>query len=164
MGNIKNLSSQYHELIYAGGLRQKECIVRFLVVDDDFFCRELLKTIFLPFGSCDMALDGCEAICQFSRALEDDQPYDLIFLDVVMPGMSGFETLDSIRQIERNYNIHGSKKVKIVIITGFIDPQLSSRHFKKDCERYLTKPFTPQQILGKVGELLDHFQTVPAEN
>jgi two-component system chemotaxis response regulator CheY len=137
--------------------------VRFLVVDDDFSCRELLKAIFLPYGASDLALDGSEAISHFRRALEDDLPYDVIFLDVVMPGLSGLETLDCIRQIESSYNIHGSKRVKIVVITGFDDPILSARTFRKDCESYLAKPFTPQQVLDMVRELSDEFQLLPAK-
>jgi two-component system, chemotaxis family, chemotaxis protein CheY len=136
--------------------------VRFLVVDDDFFFRELLKAIFSPYGLSDLAIDGSEAISCFRRALEDDQPYDVIFLDVVMPGLSGLETLDCIRQIESSYNIHGSKRVKILVVTGFNDPKLSVRTLRKDCESYLAKPFTPKQILDKVRELSDEFQPLPA--
>ncbi len=99
----------------------------------------------------------------FPPRLEEDQPYDVIFLDVVMPGLSGLETLDCIRQIERSYNIHGPKRVKIVVITGFNDPKLSVRTFQKDYESYLAKPFTPQQILNMVRELSDEFQPSPSE-
>jgi len=137
--------------------------MRFLIVDDDFSCCELLNTIFSPYGSSDVAFDGCEAISYFRRALEDDQPYDVIFLDVVMPGLSGLETLDCIRQIERGYNIHGLKRVKIIIITAYDDPKLSVRTFQKDCESYLAKPFTPPQILEKVRELSDDFQPLTAK-
>jgi len=132
--------------------------MRFLLVDDDFYCRELLKAVFSPYGSCDLALDGSEAISHFRRALDEDQPYDFICLDVIMPGLSGLETLDCIRQIERSYNIHGCKRVQIIIITGFDDPKLSARTFQKDCESYLAKPFTPQKILDMVRELSDQFQ------
>jgi two-component system chemotaxis response regulator CheY len=137
--------------------------MRFLIVDDDFYCRELLKAIFSPYGPCDLALDGGEAINQFRRALEEDQPYNVIFLDIVMPGLSGLETLDCIRQIERSYNIHGPKRVKVVVITGFNDPKLSVRTFQRDYESYLAKPFTPQQILRMVQELSDDLQLSPAE-
>ncbi|HEY4760971.1 MAG TPA: response regulator [Thermoguttaceae bacterium] len=127
--------------------------MRFLVVDDDFSCRELIKAIVSPYGSCDVALDGCEAISNFRRALEDDQPYDFIFIDIVMPGLSGLETLDCIRVIESSYNIHGPKRVKIIIITGYNDPKLSIRTFRKSCESYLPKPFTPQHIIDALREL-----------
>jgi two-component system chemotaxis response regulator CheY len=129
-------------------------MMRFLVVDDDFSSRELIKAIVTPYGSCDLALDGSEALSRFLRALEDDQPYDFIFLDVVMPGLSGLETLDAIRNIESSYNIHGPRRVKILIITGYYDPKLSIRTFQKDCESYLSKPFMPRHILDKVQTML----------
>lgn len=136
--------------------------MRFLIVDDDLYCRELLKAIFSSYGSCDLAIDGSEALSHFRRALDEDQVYDVIFLDVVMPGLSGLETLDCIRQIERSYNIHGSKRTKVLIITGFNDPKISIRTFQKDCESYLAKPFTPQQILSIVREMSDEIQSLPA--
>jgi two-component system, chemotaxis family, chemotaxis protein CheY len=123
----------------------------------------LLKTIFSAYGQCDLALDGSEALSNFHRAMDQDQPYDVIFLDVVMPGISGLETLDCIRQIESNYNIHGLDRVKVVIITGYDDPKLSVRSFRKDCETYLSKPFTPKQILDTVRDLSDIFQVTTAQ-
>ena len=135
--------------------------MRFLVVDDDFSCRELLKAIVSPFGSCDLALDGSEALSRFRRSLEDDQPYDVIFLDVVMPGLSGLETLDAIRHLESSYNIHGPQRVKILVITGYNDPKVSIRNFQKECESYLSKPFMPQHILAKIQALLGRLPGVP---
>ncbi len=134
--------------------------MRFLVVDDDFSCRELLRAIVSPYGLCDLALDGGEALSRFRRALDDEQPYDLIFLDVVMPGLSGLETLDGIRNIERSYNIQGLKRVKIVIITAYNDPKLSIRTFQKDYESYLAKPFMPQHILHVIRAMVGELQPV----
>jgi two-component system, chemotaxis family, chemotaxis protein CheY len=136
--------------------------MRFLVVDDDFYCRELLKAIFSPYGTCDQAIDGGEAISMFRRALDDDMPYDVIFMDVIMPGLSGLETLDCIRQIECGYNVHGSKRVKSVIITGYYDPELSFLYLQKECESFLQKPFTPDQIMSMVREVSDEFRLAPA--
>jgi two-component system, chemotaxis family, chemotaxis protein CheY len=148
---------------HAGALPRGGRIMRFLIVDDDYYCCELLKAVFSHYGTSDVAFDGSEAITCFRRALDEDRPYDVIFLDVVMPGLSGLETLDCLRQIERDYNIHGPKLVKVIIITGYEDPKLSLHNFQKDCESYLAKPFTPRQIMDMVQNMSEEFQALAAK-
>jgi len=65
--------------------------VRFLIVDDDPICRELLRSIFSHYGDCDAAFDGSEAVDAVRLAIEDAHPYDLICLDIMMPGVDGHE-------------------------------------------------------------------------
>jgi two-component system chemotaxis response regulator CheY len=127
--------------------------VRFLIVDDDHSCRDLLKKIVSPYGRCDLAFDGGEAISLFRQAFEEEQPYQLIFLDVIMPGLTGWETLDCIRQIERSCKDHGGDPVKVIVITTFDDPKSFAREFANDGALYLRKPFQPQHILEKMREL-----------
>ena len=58
--------------------------MKFLIVDDDAACRELLRVILSPYGHCDLALDGSEAVDAFRLALEDGSPYDLVCLDIML--------------------------------------------------------------------------------
>ena len=128
-------------------------MVRFLIVDDDEACRELIKAVMQPYGRCNVAEDGLEAVEMFRNALDEGQPYDVIFLDIMMPHMDGHETLDNIRAIQQNYNIHGSDGVKIIITSALRDSKHCIRAFEEGCESYLVKPFWPQQ-------LIDHVQSV----
>ena len=81
--------------------------MKFLIVDDDPACREFLVAVLLPYGSCDLAFDGAEAIDAFRLALDDGEPYDLICLDIMMPGVDGHKALDGIRSIEHERGIGG---------------------------------------------------------
>ena len=75
--------------------------MRFLVVDDDFATRRLVQRLLHPYGMVDVATDGEEAVAAFSSALDDNEPYDLITLDILMPNVNGQQALREIREIEK---------------------------------------------------------------
>ncbi len=63
--------------------------MRSLVVDDELISRMLLQKLLAPLGECHIAVNGKEAIEAFLLADETRQPYDLICLDIMMPGIDG---------------------------------------------------------------------------
>ena len=75
--------------------------IKVLIVDDDFITRRILKSIFTPYGDCDIAINGEEAIQAFRLAREEKKPYDLICLDIMMPEIDGHEALMKIREMEK---------------------------------------------------------------
>ncbi len=127
---------------------------RFLIVDDDPACRRLLKHYLAPYGRCDLAHDGREAVAAFRVALEQGEPYDMILLDVMMPELDGHHVLDSIRGLEHARGIAGNERVKVLMITAVIDPKQCVQAFREGCEAYLTKPFAEEDLLAEVQSLL----------
>ena len=65
--------------------------MKFLIVDDDPLYRDLLSHYLAPYGRCDEAHDGAEAIGIFRVALQNQERYDLICLDILMPDMDGHQ-------------------------------------------------------------------------
>ena len=59
--------------------------MRVLVIDDDESNRKLLKSMVAKMGECDTASNGKDALSAFKKAWEDWRPYDLVFLDILMP-------------------------------------------------------------------------------
>ena len=127
--------------------------MKFLIVDDDPACRNLLEALLSPYADCDLAVDGGEAINAVRLAVEDGQPYDLITLDIMMPGVDGHQALDGIRQLEKEHGIHGSDGVKVIVTTALTDSKHCIRSFKEGCECYVTKPINEDELLGKMREL-----------
>ena len=88
--------------------------MRVLIVEDDFVSRKILHNILLDYGECDIAADGKEAVEAFKLALDDNTPYDLICMDIMMPRMNGQEALLQIQLLPRNFqltdlqNLHNS--------------------------------------------------------
>ena len=75
--------------------------MRILIAEDDFASRKVILKFLSVYGECDVTVDGMEAVDAFMMALEEDKPYDLICLDVMMPVMDGYQALKSIRKIEK---------------------------------------------------------------
>ncbi|MDY0169228.1 MAG: response regulator [Thermoguttaceae bacterium] len=129
--------------------------MKFLIVDDDPVCRKLLKTILSPYADCDLAFDGNEAVDAVRLSLEDgQQPYDLICLDIMMPGIDGYEALEAIRQLEAQHGNGGLDGVKIIMTTALVDPKHCIQAFRQGCESYVTKPIQPEELLEQVRSLL----------
>ena len=127
--------------------------MRTLVVEDDFTSRKLMQHLLQPYGEYDIAVNGKEAVEAFCRALEQGQRYDLICLDIMMPGMDGHEALKAIRKIEEASGIHGLNGVKVFMTTALDDPKSILGAFKSQCEAYLVKPIEKQRL---VKELTNH--------
>jgi two-component system, chemotaxis family, chemotaxis protein CheY len=137
-------------------------MTKILIVDDDGACRRLLKQFLSPLAQCDMAYNGHEAIGAFRIALDNDARYDLVFLDILMPGPDGHRVLDSIRELEKGRNIGGSDGVKVVMMTALSDTKHCVRAFREGCESYLTKPFNRSSVLAQFSALLGELPAASA--
>lgn len=117
--------------------------MRFLIVDDDLATRKLLMEYLRPYGCADFSDNGQFAIELFTADLEDDCPYDAVFLDIVMPGMDGCETQRAMRAIEKQ---HGKGETPIIIITSLDLPNTKDTCYLNGCSDYLIKPVTRTHI------------------
>jgi len=129
--------------------------MRILIVDDDYVSRIKLKTILQQNGDCDAVATGSMALAMFKSARNEKVPYDLITLDIEMPEVDGYETLRSIRDIEKKEEDLVSKKnpVKVIMITVKNDIKSVSASYYQGCEGYCTKPVTPEKIKKALDEV-----------
>jgi two-component system chemotaxis response regulator CheY len=125
--------------------------MRILVVDDDRINRKFLGAMLTGVGEIDMATNGREAIDAVKKSLSESKPFDIIFLDIMMPDLNGIEALQEIRKVEESQGIRLNEGTKIVMVTALADKQNVLSAFSKGCEYYLVKPV--QQ--AKMFELLE---------
>lgn len=85
------------------------------------------------------ARDGQEALDKATA----ERP-DLIFLDVLMPRMDGFQTCRALRSREETRN------VPIILVTTRGEPHYVRHGFESGCTDYITKPFDGEELLAKV--------------
>ena len=105
-----------------------------LVVDDQMGVRRLISEALLDAGYLvDQAVDGREAL-----DLLKEKKYQLIILDVKMPGMSGLETLREIRKIDRD--------VPVVLMTAYEELDLLEEADKLGVAHFLCKPFDLNEL------------------
>lgn len=124
--------------------------MKILIVDDDFFNLRLMSDILSPVGSCDTAKDGINAIVLFQKALAEGQPYDLVCLDIVMPGMDGHQVLKQIRFIEECMGVSSASGVKIIMVTSKSDVDTILKSYNHKCDVYITKPINKSVIIEKL--------------
>jgi two-component system chemotaxis response regulator CheY len=124
-----------------------------LIVEDDLVSRQLLQEYLVVYGSINTASNGKEAIEAVRLALEANEPYDLICLDIMMPEMDGHETLKEIRLLEEKKGIAASNRVKIVMTTALSDKAnvIKASHYRCDC--YLVKPYSKAKLLQELRNL-----------
>ncbi|GFM32192.1 response regulator [Desulfovibrio subterraneus] len=130
--------------------------MRFLIVEDDFTSRKFMQTILSPYGDCDIAVNGKEALEAFEASLSGEK-YDLICLDIMMPEMDGQEALRRMRDIEKSKGIRSTDEVKVVMITALDDPKnVVEAYYKGGATSYVPKPVDRQlfiQLLKNLGVL-----------
>lgn len=114
--------------------------MRVLIVEDDFTSRHLLQILISRFGSYDVAINGYEAIELLKIAFDEGSRYDLICLDINMPGMNGQEALKRMREIETSCGIEGLDRTKIVMTTAYDNYENVSNAFEEQCDAFLVKP------------------------
>lgn len=124
-----------------------------LVVDDELSSRILLRRIASGYGTCDFAINGVEALQAFQMAYEDGTPYNVIFMDVMMPEMDGHQALKEIRAFEAEVGVHQGKEVIVFMVTCLDShDNVCKAFFKGYCTDYITKPIISSKILKKMRE------------
>jgi len=119
---------------------------KILIVDDDIEYRENLKEILDDAGySNDMAGSAQEALEKL-----DAQPFDVILLDFMMPG------IDGINAIEKFKNIRPDSK--IIMITAFASIENAVRAIKKGASEYISKPFKIEALLLMIKQVLEELR------
>jgi len=116
--------------------------VKVLVIDDSKTIRRTAETLLKKAG-CDVvtATDGFEALSKIT-----DQNPDVIFIDIMMPRLDGYQTCALIK------NNHVYKNTPVILLTskdGLFD---RARGRIVGSDRYLTKPFTKDELLGAIYE------------
>ncbi len=128
-----------------------------VVVDDDSTNLKMAGSILSKHNKRVTALKSGAALLDY---VQGNTP-DIILLDIMMPGMDGFETLERLRRQEREMQM---EEIPVVFLTADDDKNTERRGFEMGVSDYIKKPFDPEilvrridNIIGKQEKLL-HFQ------
>ena len=125
--------------------------MRVLIVEDDFISRKLLQRLLGHYGECDIAVNGQEAVDAFRLSLDGDSAYDLICMDIMMPGMDGQQALMEIRKLERDKGVAQGEMVKVIMTTALDDPKnVVESLYKGEATSYAVKPIDKAKFLEEV--------------
>ena len=113
-----------------------------LVVDDEEVIRSLFKEVLEELGYTVIAAEtGSEGL-----ELVKQQDFDLVFLDLKMPGMDGAELFRQIRTIK--------PQLPVIIITGYPDSELMARALAQGPLGIMKKPFSDSDVITAVNTFL----------
>jgi two-component system, chemotaxis family, chemotaxis protein CheY len=127
--------------------------MKMLVMEDEFISRNVLTEILLPYGQVDTAENGREAVEKFNASMQSGQRYDIIFLDIMVPEITGQEVLEKIREIEKQHSVHALAGAKVVMTTALGDFANVKTAFKHQCEAYLIKPIDREKVVSTLQGL-----------
>ena len=128
--------------------------MKILLAEDDFATRKAMVSFLSKYGECDVTVDGMEAVDAVLMALDEDAPYELICLDIMMPVMDGYQALIAIRKMEKQHNIPEEKAAKVIMTTALNEEQNVKMAFELGCTIYSGKPIDQarfEQALKKLN-------------
>ena len=122
--------------------------MKILIVDDEKDIRELLRQYaeFSGYEVCEAA-DGFDAV----RMVQSEAP-DLVIMDVMMPGLDGFGAVKAIRK---------SSDVPIIMLSARGEEYDKLYGFDLGIDDYVTKPFSPREVMARVGTVLHRHRPRP---
>ena len=116
-------------------------VLSVLVVDDNVDLGEGLKTVLDDEGfDVTLALNGNDAI-----ALSRDRHFDITFLDMKLPDMTGIEALVEIKNLNDG--------ARVVMMSGYRVHELLDEAVERGAKSVLNKPFTIEQMLDEINQV-----------
>jgi PAS domain S-box-containing protein len=144
--SVKALSDEARRAVHLrcnhpGRVRRPGERTRVLAVDDEpqilrFLRRSLDEAGYQPIVTADP--------CEVAKLVELEEP-DLVLLDLKLPGTSGFELLERIREFSG---------VPVIFLTGSDREEDAVRALREGADDYITKPFSPSELLARIGAAL----------
>lgn len=112
-----------------------------LVVDDEASIRKVFSLVLQDICLVTVASDGLEALTKLK-----EKKFDVVLLDIRLPGMSGMEVLKSIKEYD--------KEIQIIMVTGVKEIDAAVESIKLGAYNYITKPFDVDELRSLVQEVL----------
>ena len=127
---------------------------RALIVDDSRYQRHLILQALADLFEADEAANGQEAVTLFKTALEQQRPYALVVMDILMPVMSGHDALAGIRRLEQEAQVAEACRTPAIMLSSLDDPgNMLRAQYESGAQAYVTKPFTPQTLFEALAAL-----------
>ena len=134
--------------------------LRTLVVDDNAAAREILTAMLESFTFRVTAADGgAAALAEIRRGSAENDPYALVFMDLRMPEMDGFETIRRIRS-----DPSSSQPPAIIMVTAFSREEIRRKLDHLEQVDLLTKPVQPSTLFNAVLEIFGRTDRLPARH
>lgn len=127
--------------------------MKILIAEDDFASRKFMLRFLSKYGECDVTVDGMEAVDAFTMALDANEGYDLVCLDIMMPELDGYQALKQIREYEKEKGISEEDGAKIIMTTALNEGRNVTKAFELGCVAYAGKPIDQEKFENVLRKL-----------
>lgn len=127
--------------------------MKILILEDDVHLLKVLVRVMSKYGDYYATDNGADAVRVFDEAMVDGTPFDVALLDIMLPGMDGYEVLGYIRRIEAAHKRDGLDGAKVIMVTALNAAKNIMHAFQENCEAYLTKPYSTEQLESTLASL-----------
>jgi two-component system, chemotaxis family, chemotaxis protein CheY len=124
--------------------------IKILLVEDELISRRMVKSFLSPFGEVDVAVNANEAFTAVKKAIENNQPYELIFLDIMMPKLDGIAILKKIRYLENQQGFSEETRSKVIMTSSNSDKNIILKAARADCTGYIIKPIDKTRLYNEI--------------
>lgn len=116
-------------------------MAKILIVDDDLHLRKLVRTYAeLEDFTCEEAQNGFEALEKLRGG-----NFDMIVLDIMMPGLDGFETMGELRKWSQ---------IPVIVLTARDEEYDKLLGFHLGADDYVSKPFSPKELVARIKAVM----------
>ncbi len=112
--------------------------LRFLIVEDDPVYQTMLEAFLEAYGTSKIVESGEEGIASFESAINDGKHFNMVCLDIKLPGIDGLRVLSKMRVMEAGAKL--PEKTKIMILTASEETAHMMEAFSNEADAYLQKP------------------------
>ena len=119
---------------------------RILIVDDEAIMRDSLNDWLMEDGYEPVAVEDGQKAIEIVRS----QPFNVVLCDLKMPGMDGIETMQKIKEI--------NKDLPVIIITAYATVNTAVESMKQGAYDYIVKPFDPEEVSHLIRKIISHQQ------
>ncbi|MBF0133368.1 MAG: response regulator [Magnetococcales bacterium] len=125
--------------------------LRILVVDDEEDAWTLMRELLKNHGRVERAANGRDAVAAFVMAAMDGDPYDLVFLDIVMPGIDGYEVVARMRGVEKQRGVDEEDRAVIIMISVLLTQDHQASAMALGATDTITKPVDRAGLYATIG-------------
>ena len=124
--------------------------IKILLVEDELTSRRTLNSFLHSIGEVDICVNGDIALTVAKKALENNQPYELIFLGILISNLDGISTLKKIRQLETRHGVKERAKSKVIMTSANTDKDVILKAAQAGCTSYMIKPIDKKRLYNEI--------------